>query len=73
VFRRYWAQAKFNAACLHAQRGRPDDAVSALREAIASAPSAYTADTLRAEADFAPIAEHPAFRMLLAELAGGAS
>jgi len=73
VFRRYWAQAKFNAACLHAQRGRPDDAVSALREAIASAPSAYTADTLRAEADFAPIAEHPAFRVLLAELAGGAS
>jgi hypothetical protein len=74
VFRRYWAQAKFNAACLYAQRGRPAEAVSALREAIRNAPAAYPAAKLRAEADFATISDHAEFQALLAELpAGGAS
>jgi hypothetical protein len=64
TFRIYFAMAKFNAACVYAKTARPDPAIDALREAIRLNPDGYPAAKLRAETDFASLADDPRFQQL---------
>jgi quercetin dioxygenase-like cupin family protein len=55
--------ALFNLACAESLAGRPDDALTHLREAIAGEPKLR--ETARNDEDFAPLRDDPRFRELV--------
>ncbi|TGM57114.1 tetratricopeptide repeat protein [Leptospira adleri] len=55
IFRKYFAMAKFNAACLYSRMEDASQAVSYLKEAVSLEPKTYDRKKILAETDFSKI------------------
>ncbi|PKA05734.1 TPR end-of-group domain-containing protein, partial [Leptospira ellisii] len=68
AFRKYYAMAKFNAACLYSKLREPETSVSHLKEAVRLEPDQYNKDKILSERDFQPLNESQTYREFLNSL-----
>ncbi|TGK31129.1 anaphase-promoting complex subunit 5 domain protein [Leptospira gomenensis] len=68
AFRKYYAMAKFNAACLYSKLREPETSVSHLREAVRLEPEQYNKDKILSERDFRALSETQSYREFLSSL-----
>ncbi|AOP33461.1 anaphase-promoting complex subunit 5 domain protein [Leptospira tipperaryensis] len=68
IFRKYFAMAKFNAACLYSRLEDASEAVVHLREAVQIEPEVYNRKKILAETDFSAISEHQTYQEFLNSL-----
>ncbi|MBM9579802.1 anaphase-promoting complex subunit 5 domain protein [Leptospira sp. 201903070] len=68
IFRKYFAMAKYNAACLYSKLEDPTRAISFLKEAVSLEPKTYDREKIQSETDFSTICENHTYKEFLNSL-----
>lgn len=68
IFKKYYALAKFNAACLYSKLEDPEQSVLHLKDAVRLEPSQYNKAKITAETDFDPLKNHEIYRNFINSL-----
>ncbi|EMK09235.1 MULTISPECIES: TPR end-of-group domain-containing protein [Leptospira] len=68
IFRKYYAHAKFNAACLYSKLQDPEKSVSYLKEAAGLEPEIYNRTKILSEKDFLSIEHHEIYKEFINSL-----
>ncbi|PJZ57930.1 TPR end-of-group domain-containing protein [Leptospira barantonii] len=68
IFKKYYALAKFNAACLYSKLEDPEQSVLHLKDAVSLEPSHYNKAKIAAEADFDPLKNNEVYQNFINSL-----
>lgn len=68
IFRKYYALAKFNAACLYSKLQDPERSISYLKEAVVLEPEIYNRVKILSEKDFLSIEHHEIYKEFINSL-----